>query len=229
MLMRLLLLSIIPLLLLANTDRSLQRMKIEQRVALVIGNNTYDSKRLNKLKNPINDARAMKKKLKTLGFKVYYGENMTIKQMRKKLRYFGSALKKGGVGLFFFAGHGVESRGENYLIGKDSNLLEEDEIEDESLELSRVVNKMKHSGNRLNIILLDACRNDPFSRSSGGGLAKINNAKGMFIAYATSPGEVASDGSGRNGVFTQQILKHIDAPGIPIGVMFKKVKGGVYE
>ena len=190
MLLRLLLLSLIPFLLLANTDRSLQRMKIEQRVALVIGNNIYDSDRLNKLKNPINDARAMKKKLKTLGFKVYYGEDMTIKQMRKKLRSFGSELKKGGVGLFFFAGHGVESRGENYLIGKDSNLLEEDEIEDESLELSRVINKMKHSGNRLNIVLLDACRNDPFSRSSGGGLAKVDNARGMFIAYATSPGEV---------------------------------------
>ena len=231
MIYRFLLLLLLPLTIFAanDSDRSLKMMKIEQRVALVIGNNKYDSDRLGKLRNPINDAKAMKNKLKTLGFKVYYGENLTVREMRKKLRSFGTQLKKGGVGLFFFAGHGVESNGENYLIGKDSNLIAEDEIEDETLELSRVLNKMKKSGNRLNIILLDACRNDPFSRSNGGGLAKVQNAKGMFIAYATSPGEVASDGKDKNGVFTKQIIKHIDAEGIPIGRMFKRVKRDVYS
>ncbi|EDZ63604.1 bifunctional periplasmic peptidase (C14 family)/ peptidyl-prolyl cis-trans isomerase (Cyclophilin family) [Sulfurimonas gotlandica GD1] len=231
MIKRFILLLLIPLTIFAakDIDRSFKMMKIEQRVALVIGNNQYDSNRLGKLQNPINDSRAMKDKLKDLGFKVYYGENLTVREMRKKLRDFGEELQKGGVGLFFFAGHGIESQGQNYLIGKDSNLISEDEIEDETLELSRVINKMNKSGNRLNIVLLDACRNNPFSRSSGGGLAKVQNAKGMFIAYATSPGEVASDGNKNNGVFTEQIIKHIDTEGIPIGRMFKRVKKDVYE
>ncbi len=212
----------------ANNDRALQMMKTEQRVALVIGNNKYNSDRLPTLRNPVNDAKSMRDKLKTLGFKVYYGENLNVREMDKKLRSFSSKLRNGGVGLFFFAGHGVESQGSNYLMGKDSNLLDKEDIAYESLELNKVIDKMKNSGNRLNIVLLDACRNDPFSRSGGGGLAKVDNAKGMFIAYATSPGDVASDGSGKHGVFTQEILNNIDANGIPIGRMFKRVKKGVY-
>jgi len=144
-------------------------MQTEQRVALVIGNNLYDSDRLSKLRNPINDAKAMRDKLKTLGFKVSYGENLSIRDMDKKLRSFSVKLKAGGVGLFFFAGHGVESRGSNYLMGKDSKLKDKEDIAYESLELNKVIAKMKNSGNRLNIVLLDACRNDPFSRSGGGG------------------------------------------------------------
>jgi len=212
----------------ANSNRALQMMKTEQRVALVIGNNKYNSDRLPALRNPINDARAMKDKLQTLGFKVYYGENLNVREMDKKLRSFSSKLRAGGVGLFFFAGHGVESQGNNYLMGRDSNLLDKEDIAYESLELNKVIDKMKNSGNRLNIVLLDACRNDPFSRSGGGGLAKVDNAKGMFIAYATSPGDVASDGRGNHGVFTQGILNNIDLKGIPIGRMFKRVKKDVY-
>jgi len=213
----------------ANNSRALQMMKTEQRVALVIGNNIYKSDRLSKLKNPINDAQAMKNKLKSLGFKVFYGENLTVRDMDKKLRTFSSKLKAGGVGLFFFAGHGVESRGENFLMGKDSNLIDKDDIAYESLELNKVIDKMKNSGNRLNIVLLDACRNDPFSRSGGGGLAKVDNAKGMFIAYATSPGDVASDGSGKHGVFTEMILNNIEAEGMPLHNVFKNVKKDVYN
>ncbi|MDA7817692.1 caspase family protein [Sulfurimonas sp.] len=225
----LILFSILCISLDANTDRALKMMKSEQRVALVIGNNIYNSDRLTKLKNPINDAKAMKIKLRSLGFEVFYGENLSVRDMDKKLRSFNSKLRKGGVGLFFFAGHGVESQGKNYLMGKDSNLVDKLDIAYESLELNKVLDSMKNSGNRLNIVLLDACRNDPFSRSSGGGLAKVDNAKGMFIAYATSPGDVASDGSGKHGVFTEQILNNIDEEGIPIGRMFKKVKRGVYD
>ncbi len=213
----------------ASTDRALKMMKIEQRVALVIGNNNYASDRLSKLKNPINDAKAMKDKLETLGFNVYYGENLSVREMNKKLNLFSSTLKSGGVGLFFFAGHGVESTGKNYLMGRDSNLFDREDIAYESLELNKVIDKMKISGNRLNIILLDACRNDPFSRSGGGGLAKVNKAKGMFIAYATSPGDVASDGDDKHGVFTQEILNHIDAEALPIHNLFKRIKKDVYS
>ncbi|MDQ7061040.1 MAG: caspase family protein [Sulfurimonas sp.] len=213
----------------ANNDRALKMMKAEQRVALVIGNNQYSSDRLPYLRNPINDAKAMRSKLQTLGFTVYYGENLSVRGMDKKLRSFSSSLSKGGVGLFFFAGHGVESQGKNYLMGKDSALVTKSDIAYESLELNKVIDTMKNSGNRLNIVLLDACRNDPFSRSGGGGLAKVDNARGMFIAYATSPGDVASDGSGKHGVFTQEILNNIDAQGVSIHNVFKNVKRDVYS
>ncbi len=225
----LMLLLLFSMILNASTDRALKMMKTEQRVALVIGNNNYNSDRLSTLRNSINDAKAMKNKLQTLGFKVYYGENLTVREMDKKLRSFSLKLSTGGVGLFFFAGHGVESKGKNYLMGKDSNLLDKEDIAYESLELNKVIDKMKNSGNRLNVVLLDACRNDPFSRSGGGGLAKVNNAKGMFIAYATSPGDVASDGRGKHGVFTQEILNNIDAKGVSIHNVFKNVKRDVYS
>ncbi len=226
MLARLLLLSFLPFLLLATTDRALQRMKIEQRVALVIGNNNYDSKKLPKLKNPINDAKAMSIKLRELGFKVYYGENLTVRQMDKKLDKFSQKLRDGGVGLFFFAGHGIEYKRENYLMAKNSKVDDKNDVKYESLPLNKILETMEDAGNRLNIVLLDACRNDPFSRGGGGGLAK-STARGTYIVYATSPGDVASDGSGKHGAFTSQILKHIDAPGVPIELMFKKVKTGV--
>jgi hypothetical protein len=223
------LLFILPSLLFASsgTDRSLKMMSVEQRVALVIGNDQYDSKRLTSLQNPVNDARAMRNKLRQLGFKVIYGENLGNRFMKKKVNEFGSEIRKGGVGLFFFAGHGVEFGGKNFLMAKDSKMLSPEDMEFEALALERVMAKMRHAGNRLNIVLLDACRNDPFSRSSGGGLAKVEKAEGMFVAYATAPGKVASDGSGKNGVFTENILRHIDQAGVPIERMFKNIKRDV--
>lgn len=225
----LLILILLSITLFANNDRALKMMKTEQRVALVIGNNQYNSERLSSLRNPINDAKAIRVKLQTLGFKVNYGENLSVREMDKKLRSFSSKLSRGGVGLFFFAGHGVESNGRNYLMGKDSDLVTKSDIAYESLELNKVIESMKNSGNRLNIVLLDACRNDPFSRSGGGGLAKIDNARGMFIAYATSPGDVADDGSGNHGVFTQEILNNIDAKGMSLHNVFKNIKRDVYN
>ena len=211
-----------------NADRGLQlqKMKTEQRVALVIGNDLYNHKRLATLQNPVNDARAMRKALKNLGFKVEYGENLNVRAMNKKMSKFSKKLRSGGVGLFFFAGHGIESSGKNYLMGKDSNIDDEEDVSYESLELQKVLDKMQNSNNRLNIVLLDACRNDPFSRGGEGGLAK-STARGTFIAYATSPGDVAEDGKGTNGVFTTQILKNINQAGGPIERMFKNVKVGV--
>jgi len=210
----------------ANTRALKKIYESENRIALVIGNNNYTHKRLGTLQNPINDARAMKNALKKLGFSVYYGENLTVRAMDKKVSKFSRALRHGGVGLFFFAGHGIESQGQNYLMGTNSNIDDEDDVSYESLELKKVLQKMQNSGNRLNIVLLDACRNDPFGRGGEGGLAK-STARGTFIAYATSPGDVAEDGKGKNGVFTAQILKNIDRVGVPIEKIFKDVKVGV--
>ncbi len=226
MFLHLLFLLLVPFLLLATPDRSLKIMKIEQRVALVIGNSKYDSKKLPNLKNPINDASAMSEKLKTLGFKVFYGVNLTKRQMDKKLDQFSQKLRMGGVGLFFFAGHGIEYKRENYLMATDSNVNDKNDVKYESLPLNKILDNMEDAGNRLNIVLLDSCRNDPFSRSGGGGLAK-STARGTYIVYATSPGDVASDGSGKHGAFTTQILKYIDAQGVSLERVFKRVKIGV--
>jgi len=195
----------------ANEDRALymQKHKNEQKIALVIGNSNY--KHFSKLKNTTNDSYDIRETLKSLNFsKVFYLENGTLREMEQIVRKFSNKLRNGGVGFFYYAGHGIEVDGNNYLIPINADIEEKDEVKYKSLAMNMIVNKMEDSRNRLNIILLDACRNDPFSRSGGGGLAQINNAKGMYIAYATAPGEVASDGSGRNGLFTKYLIKNLN-------------------
>jgi len=171
----------------------LKEMKEEQRIALVIGNNNYTN--LAKLKNPINDARSMKKELKKRGFEVLYKENASKRDMKKLIKSFTNKLKSGGVGLYYFAGHGINVEGNNYLVSVDSSMDTKEDVEYESYALNRITKKMQNAHNRLNIVILDACRNDPFSRGGGGGLAPIGDARGMFVAYATQAGNVAADSS----------------------------------
>lgn len=200
-----------------------KEIRDEQRVALVIGNNKY--KNLSKLKNPVNDARAMRSILQKRGFKVIYKENASKRQMKKLLKDFAYKLKGGGTGLYYFAGHGVNVDGENFLVGVDSIMDDKDEVEYETLALNFITKKMKSANNRLNIIILDACRNDPFSRSGGGGLAPISDAKGMFVAYATEAGSVASDGKGgKNGIFTSHLIKNMQEKGTTIEDVFKNTR-----
>lgn len=213
----------------SSNDRALKlkQMKEEGRYALIIGNNEYASSKLSSLQNPINDAKAMKEVLERRDFKVLYKENASNKEMKKLLKKFSSNLKKGGVGFFYFAGHGMQIEGDNYLIAKDSDIASKDDVEFESMALNRVIKNMKNSGNRLNIVVLDACRNDPFSRSGGGGLAPVKDAFGMFIAYATEAGSVAKDGVGENGVFTKHLINNIKEE-ISIEEVFKKTRENVY-
>lgn len=213
-----------------QADRGIKRnyMLKEQRVALIIGNNNYEN--LSILKNPINDARAMNKILQDRGFKTIYKENANKKEMKKLVKKFSNELSKGGVGMYFFAGHGVNVEGKNYLIGTDSLMEDKDEVEFETLSLNYITAKMKSAGNRLNIIVLDACRNNPFGRSGGGGLAPISNASGIFVAYATEAGSVASDGkTGKNGLFTRHLIENIKLPGDDLARVFKNTRRGVYE
>ncbi len=206
----------------------LKKMREEQRVALVIGNNDY--KTLGQLKNPVNDARAMKGVLEKRGFKVIYRENADKREMKKALRDFGHEISKGGVGLYYFAGHGVNVNGHNYLVGTDSVMTFRDEVEYETLALNLITKKMKDANNRLNVIILDACRNDPYSRGGGGGLAPISNAKGILVAYATEAGAVASDGiSGKNGIYTKYLVKNMQEAGVSIEKVFKNTLSDVYD
>jgi formylglycine-generating enzyme required for sulfatase activity len=198
-----------------------------QRLALVIGNGAY---RTLPLKNPVNDAVDMAGALRKLGFEVVLRTDVGLKPMEKAIKAFGRDLRRGGVGLFYFAGHGMQVEGRNYLIPADADIESESDVRFESVDAGRVLGKMEDAGNALNIVILDACRDNPFARSfrSGTqGLARMDAPKGSIIAYATAPGSVAADGHGRNGIYTKNLLAHIDSPGLSIETFFKKVRIGV--
>jgi len=206
----------------------------EPRLALLIGNSSYKS---SPLPNPVNDVRLMEGALKEAGFAVIKAENASIREMRRLVRQFGEELKaSGGVGLFYFAGHGVQVRGENFLVSTDSDIRNEDEVADDSINAAVILGKMQGAGNRMNLIILDACRNNPFasksrpaskSRSASSGLATMSAPSGSLVAYATAPGSVASDGARNNGLYTEHLARAIRQPGLPVEEVFKQVRAAV--
>jgi len=210
----------------ANAERSLkvQDMQNEARVALVIGNGKYDEQ---PLKNPTNDSKAMKEILLKKGFEVIYKENATQEEMESSIDKFLNTLKsKKAVGLLYYAGHGIEAKGENYLIPIGAKISSENFIKQKTIALNSIIEGMQDSKNELNIVILDACRDNPYRgivRSGKRGLTGINNANGIFIAYATAVGDVAADGSGKNGLFTSSLLKYIDEEGLKLEDVFKAV------
>lgn len=198
--------------------------------ALVIGNADYPDD--NDLKNPVNDATDLGAKLKRYGFDVTVAVDCTAKEMDKKLKAFRKLLETHEVALFFFAGHGVQIEGINYLLGVDTDVESEDDAKHSSLSLDKVVDAMAKSNAATRIIILDACRTNPWERKwhrSRGvrGLASVYAPKGTIIGFATSPGEVAYDGVGRNGTYTAALLEHIDTPDCSIETMFKRVRNTV--
>jgi TolA-binding protein len=201
-----------------------------KRTALVIGNGAYSS--APPLKNPPNDARDMAATLRALGFDVTSGINVNQREMKRLIREFGQKLKAGGSGLFYYAGHGVQSKGRNYLIPVDANIQSEAEVEDSGVDAALVLNFMDDAQNGLNIVILDACRNNPFSRSfrsASSGLAQVDAPTGTLIAYATAPGRVASDGTGQNGLYTSELLKQMQEPGLTATEMFMRVRAEVMK
>jgi tetratricopeptide (TPR) repeat protein len=210
--------------------------KNEKRYALVIGNGNYP-KSIGALRNPVNDAADFAKKLQESNFDVQLLTNVTYIQMREAMRKFNQKLTEGPkdetVGLFYFAGHGVAHDEENYLVPIDAAVEFEDDIPRMCFPVQRMVlANMERTSSRMNIVILDACRNNPFpsaTRSIGHGLAEMGRARGSFIAYATAPGSVASDGTGRNGLYTQELLRAIDRPGRTIEQVFKEVRANVLK
>jgi len=172
----------------------------ERRTALVIGNGGYSSSPLN---NAVNDAADIATNLQRLGFSVILKKNVSHQEMEDAILEFGEQLKKGGVGLFFYAGHGVQKDSRNYLIPIGARINKDTDIKFQAVDAETVLAEMGNAGNNLNIVILDACRDNPFSKSfrtASRGLAIISDApKGTFITYSTSPGKVAADGSGRTG------------------------------
>ncbi len=199
----------------------------ERRIALVIGNSAYKS---SPLRNPVNDADDIASKLGSLGFQVTKGKDMTRKEMRKTIRQFGKNLKKGGVGLFYYSGHGIQLNGKNYLVPVGVDIQSEDEIEDEAIDAGMVLRKMDTADNTMNMVFLDACRDNPFARSfrsTSRGLAQMDAPSGSLIVYATAPGSVAADGYGRNGTFTKNLLAHMYTAGLEVGQLLRKVRVSV--
>jgi uncharacterized caspase-like protein len=197
------------------------------RTALVIGNAAYPTA---PLRNPVNDATDMAAALAGLGFEVTLLKNASMQQMEEAVRAFGLKLRGGGMGLFYFAGHGVQVAGENYLVPVNAVIQSEGDVKYGCLNAGLVLAKMEDAGNGPNIVILDACRNNPFARSfrsAEAGLARMDAPTGSIIAYATAPGKVAGDGEGRNGLYTQHLLRSIATPGLSIGDLFMNVREGV--
>jgi uncharacterized caspase-like protein/formylglycine-generating enzyme required for sulfatase activity len=198
----------------------------ERRVALVIGNAAYPG--AGALKNPANDANDFGAKLKKLGFDVTVRTDIRHKDMLRSLTEFGDKVQSGTEALFFYAGHGMQVKGKNYLIPIDAEIRNEASASSEAVDVDQLLDKLSLA--RLSVVILDACRNNPFERrfrGSGQGLAQINAPTGTLIAYATAPGKVASDGAGHNGLYTAELLAAMDIPGIKIEDVFKRVRGNV--
>jgi uncharacterized caspase-like protein len=193
----------------------------ERRVALVIGNSAYEH--VPQLANPKNDAADMAKKLEKLGFEVVVGEDLDLTGMRSKAREFIAKLDGADIALFFYAGHGLQVNGNNYIAPVDAKLATHLDLEFETLPINLVMSAMEQS-TKVNLVFLDACRDNPLaenlarsmgtrSGAVGRGLAKLGSGVGSLIAFATQPGNVALDGEGRNSPFTTALLKHLGTPG----------------
>lgn len=197
----------------------------EKRIALVIGNSSYSS---GPLKNPVNDATDMAAALRKLGFQVYLKKNADLEIMEEAIENFGNQLKRGGVGLFYYAGHGVQVNGANYLIPTGAKINKESDVRYKAVDAGRVLDEMANANNGLNIVILDACRDNPFARSfrsASRGLAIVTNApSGTFISYSTAAGQVARDGMGRNSPYTKALLQFMQEPDVPISKVFMKVR-----
>lgn len=203
-----------------------------KRIALVIGNGAYQ--KVPVLDNPGNDATDIAEALQSLGFEVIKGTNTDRMQMKRLINEFGEKLVRSkGVGLFYYAGHGIEVRGRNFLIPVDADIAREFQTEFEAIDVNLILTSMDDANNGFNIVVLDACRNNPFSRGwtrSGdtGGLANVNAPTGTFIAFAAAPGRTASDGKGtRNGIFTGALLKNLKRPNLKLEEVFKATREGV--
>ena len=197
----------------------------ERRTALVIGNSAYSS---GPLKNPVNDAADMAAALKRAGFTVTLKKDANLQEMVETIEEFGNTLKKGGVGLFYYAGHGVQVSGVNYLLPISARINKESDVRFQAVDASRILAEMENANNGLNIVLLDACRDNPFGktfRSASRGLAIVANAPtGTFISYSTGAGQVARDGEGKNSPYTSAVLQYMQDPGVPITDVFIKVR-----
>ncbi|PIQ56196.1 MAG: hypothetical protein COW02_01435 [Comamonadaceae bacterium CG12_big_fil_rev_8_21_14_0_65_59_15] len=205
----------------------------EKRMALLIGNSGYD---VAPLANPVNDVQDMAAALKGVGFEVVQKENLDANGMKQAIREFGTRMKldKNAAGFFFYAGHGVQVNGKNYLLPVGRGYKSEQDVEDYAIEINFLMKNLEEASNRISVVVLDACRNNPFyakkTRSIGSsykGLAPMDAPSGSLVAFSTAPGTEASDGSGRNGLYSKYLLTNMRIPGLTLEQVFKRTRDGV--
>src|SRR5215831_13987739 len=214
----------------------------EGRIALVIGNGAY---RNAPLKNPVNDAGAMAERLKQLGFTVMLHENTTFTQLIEAMREFSVKAASNAVRLVFYAGHGIQSKGRNYLVPIDADVQSEDEISTKSADIGELLDRLGTIKHGINIVILDACRINPFSAgvivgpdgrrirfrgATAPGLAPVEAPVGTLVAFSTAPNGVALDGANENhSIYAKHLLANLATPGVAIEQLFKRVRIGVIE
>jgi len=205
----------------------------ETRVALVMGNSNYDH--VSALSNPINDTKDLGAALQRIGFDVTLGQDLDYRGMRIALRDFAEDAQSADIVLIYFAGHGIEIDNVNYLIPTNAELRSDRDVEFETVRLDAVIRSISDAPG-LKIVLVDACRNNPFlsnmtrttsTRSLGRGLGRIDPG-GVLVGYAARGGTLALDGDGRNSPYAQALLRHIEEPGLELGKLFRKVRDTVY-
>jgi len=221
------LLLLLPLAAAAQTTRGVSIT--EDRVALVIGNAAYKH---DPLDNPVNDARLIASRLQQAGFKVTRRENLDRNGMAAALRDFGAALNENTVAVVYYAGHALQLRDQNYMIPIDAEIRSEDDIGMQGVDLTFILGRMSRAKSRVNVVILDACRDNPFAKRASGntqGLAQMDAPIGTLLAYATAPGKGAPDGIGKQGnsIYTSELARHLLTPGLPVELMFKRVREAV--
>jgi len=201
---------------------------VETRVALVVGNAVYAHAA--PLRNPVNDGTAMAKALESLGFDVVLLTNGDRPAFVRGLSEFAKKLRPDGVALFYYAGHGIQVKGSNYLIPVDADIKTEYDAAFLSINVSDVLRMMDEASSRLNLVILDACRDNPYQRqlrSPSAGLAPVEAPRGTMVGYATAPGKTAADGDSDNGLYTGELLKAMATPGLKVEDVFKRAGAAV--
>jgi len=200
----------------------------EERIALVIGNAAY---RVDPLDNPVNDARLVAQSLRQAGFAVRVHENLDRRAMVEALRDFSNRLGENTIAALYYAGHGLQLRDRNFLIPVDAEIRSEDEIPIAGVDIDFLLRRMGTARSRINIVILDACRNNPFAGKGGNtaqGLAQMDAPVGTLLAYATAPGKLAADGGGgANSLYATHLARALLAPGLPVEHVFKRVREAV--
>ena len=209
------------------------RPVVDRRLALIVGNNTYQNA---PLVNPINDARLVAKTLEGLGFEVMLRENLNLRDFKAVMRQFASRLEnEEGTGLLYYAGHGVQIEGRNFLLPIDVGTGDEYELRDSSVDLEdTLMSRLVRARKRERIIILDACRDNPFRAPQQQhralllrGFAQMGSEKGSLIVYSTNPGNTAEDGTGKNSIFTEFFVREIQKDGVEVGQALRSVTSAV--
>ncbi|MEM9859313.1 MAG: caspase family protein [Bacteroidota bacterium] len=200
-------------------------------MALVIGNSDYSH--TTNLANPKNDAADIQKALERLNFEVMKFDNLSSSEMKKAIGNYLLKLEEYKTGVVFYAGHGIQHTGRNYLVPVDIKIKNELEITGKCFDTGSIITRMNLMEVETSVIILDACRSNPFTdlktrqTDSTNGLTGTDAPPGTIVAFATAPGRTASDGTGRNGLYTQEILKHIYKPELKVEDLFKQVRVSV--